>query len=65
MDKKTIKVSVRSVYGRETVYPACPDAAAFAELTGNKTLTDSALELIERLGYTVEVVAPAITRRAA
>ena len=63
--EKTIKVSVRSVYGRETVYPACPDAARFAQLTGCKTLTTEALRIIESLGYSVAVETPAILRRAA
>jgi hypothetical protein len=61
---KTIKVSIRSVYGRETVYPACPAAATFAEIAGSKTLTDGTLRLIERLGYTIEVEAPTIRRAA-
>jgi hypothetical protein len=61
---KTITVQIRSVYGRETVYPACPDAVRFAELAGAMTLTPKSLRLIEALGYTIEVEAPAIRRAA-
>jgi len=63
--EKRITVSVRSVYGRETVYPACPDSILFAALTGCKTLTSEALRVIEALGYTIAVETPAILRRAA
>jgi hypothetical protein len=35
-------------------YPACPQSKLFCELTGTKTLTKSALQTIQRLGFTVE-----------
>lgn len=57
-----IKVHVRSVYGNDLVYPACPDAKRFAEIAGTKTLSHSVLCLIEALGYTITAVSPVITR---
>ena len=57
-----IKVEVRSVYGNDVVYPACPDARRFAEIAGMKTLTHRTLCLIEALGYTITAVSPVITR---
>jgi len=51
----TILVSIKSVYGNETIYPVCMTAKKFANLIGTKTLTRSAIEKIKALGYTVQV----------
>ena len=56
-----IKVEIRSVYGRDTVYPACPDAMKFAHIAGTKTLGEHTLSLISDLGYEIEVVQPVYT----
>lgn len=52
----TIKVEIKNVYGKETVYPACPQAEIFASLVGQKTLTGQDIAKIKSLGYTIEVV---------
>ena len=49
-----IIVKIKSVYGMPQAYPACPQSKLFCELTGTKTLTKSALQTIQRLGFTVE-----------
>lgn len=59
-----IKVQVRSVYGVEQVYPACPKSVIFAAIAGTKTLTHATLCQIEALGYKIEAQAP-VFRRAA
>lgn len=51
----TIIVSIKNVYGNETIYPVCGTAKKFANLTGTKTLTRYAIEQIKSLGYTVQV----------
>lgn len=56
----TIKVQIRSVYGRDTVYPACPDAARFASIAGTKTLCDHTLRMIRDLGYEIVIEHPAV-----
>lgn len=56
----TIKIEIRSVYGKDTVYPACPDARRFADIAGTKTLCDRTLRLIRDLGYDFEVVHPSV-----
>jgi hypothetical protein len=56
-----IKVQIKSVYGRDTVYPACPDAGRFACIAGTTTLTDRTLRLIRSLGYEIVVVHPTVT----
>lgn len=50
-----ITVRVRSIYGIETVYPACPAAELFAKIAGTKTLTPHALRDIAALGYQINV----------
>jgi hypothetical protein len=52
---RAILVDVRDVYGRETIYPACPTAELFAQLAGTRTLTQAALATIHALGFTVMV----------
>ena len=50
-----ITVKIKSVYGLETVYPACPAAEIFARIAGTKTLTSHALRDIQSLGYEINV----------
>jgi hypothetical protein len=57
----TIKVSVRSVYGRETIYPACPHSVFLCRLAKTRTITDDMMRLIQAQGYRVEVEAPSLT----
>ena len=58
---KTIQITIRSVYGNEQAYPVCDAARTFAEIAGSKTLTPATLKKIQRLGYTIEVVALGVT----
>jgi hypothetical protein len=53
-----ITVSIRNVYGNETIYPVCDKAKAFAALAGTKTLTRAALEHVRALGYSINVQQP-------
>lgn len=52
---QTIRVQVKSVYGNEVFYPACPQAQLFADVAGTRTLTAQKLEMIKRAGYEVLV----------
>lgn len=54
----TIQVTIKNVYGKETIYPACARATYFASIAGQRTLTAREIELIKALGYTIEVVHP-------
>lgn len=51
----TITVTIKNVYGTETIYPVCEKAKIFADLAGTRTLTRCAIERIKRLGYAVTV----------
>ena len=55
-----ITVQIKSVYGRDLVYPACPYARAFADIAGIETLTEFAVHKIKSMGYKV-LVEPTIT----
>ena len=55
---KSILVEIKESYGRKVVYPACNNAETFARLIECKTLTTAALELIEQLGYTIDIEQP-------
>jgi hypothetical protein len=48
-----ITVAVRSVYGKDLVYPAGPVAAAFARLAGKKTFDGRDLAAIRELGFEI------------
>ena len=52
-----ITVQVRSVYGKELVYPVCDKAGLFVALFGAKTFSALQLQGIRALGYTVHVAA--------
>ena len=50
-----ITVEIKHVYGSETIYPACDKSRLLARLSGHKTLTRRALEMIKALGYQIDV----------
>jgi hypothetical protein len=50
-----ITVEMRSVYGKDVIYPVCKDAKIFAVLVGQKTLTSTDIIHIKQLGYEVEI----------
>lgn len=52
---RSIKVKIKNIYGKDTVYPVCKDSFLFARLADTKTLTRSTLENIKALGYAIEV----------
>lgn len=56
----TITVTVRNVYGKETVYPACSASQVFARIAGTTTLTPQTLALVKALGYTIVVAQPEV-----
>lgn len=53
-----ITVEVRSVYGRDTIYPVDAAAKAFAAIAGTTTLTVPVLKQIIALGYEVRYQHP-------
>jgi hypothetical protein len=51
-----ILVSIRRVYGVETIYPECAKAKHFAGIAGNTTLTPRVIAHVKALGFTVRVL---------
>jgi hypothetical protein len=58
-DTGTVKIEIRSVYGKQAAYPVCSRAQLFAEMLGTRTLTHRALCQIERLGFEIVSIANA------
>ena len=57
---QSITVQVKSVYGKDTVYPICDNAKAFASIANTSTLTLHTLKNIISLGYTINYHHPAL-----
>jgi hypothetical protein len=53
---KIIKVVLATQYGQRVIRPADETAELFCEFNNTKTLTPRMVEIIKKLGYTVEVV---------
>lgn len=52
----TIQVTIKTVYGKDLIYPVDANAKVFTALIGQKTLTQAHLELIKSLGFKIELV---------
>jgi hypothetical protein len=53
--KPDLYVQVKSVYGKDTVYPACESTKSFCELLSQTTLTERDIKHIKSLGFKVYV----------
>jgi hypothetical protein len=51
-----IQVRIKTVYGKDLVYPVCKKAKLFAVLTGSQTFNNLQITAIKNLGFTVNVV---------
>ena len=60
MEKPTIKIAVKSAYGKQHFYPNCELSKKFSQLTETKTLTPEKLEMISTM-VNVELVHPTIS----
>lgn len=60
-----ITITIKNVYGNETIYPACEHSRLLARLAGKKTLSRQDIDLIKQLGYLVGVAAPSFDREVA
>ncbi|MFO0906826.1 MAG: hypothetical protein U0835_00405 [Isosphaeraceae bacterium] len=53
---QTIQVEIKTLYGRDVIYPACEKAGVFCKMLKQATLTDVDVQRIKELGFTVQVV---------
>ena len=53
LEKDTIYVERKNVYGNELIYPVCKQAKLFALLSGKETLSDITIHQVKQLGYSV------------
>jgi hypothetical protein len=44
------------VYGKRVVYPVCDKAKVFAAIADTKSLTETTLRCIKKLGYEIHVI---------
>lgn len=58
---KVVVVTVKNIYGRQTIYPVCWRAKIFAQIAGDKTLTPQTVGLIKDLGYQINVNQPQVS----
>ena len=56
-----ITVQIKTIYGKETIYPVDATATLFAEISGNKTLTREVIAKIKALGYQINVQQQPVT----
>lgn len=48
-------VLIKNVYGQELIYPACEKSMIFAQIAGDKTLTEKNVNLLKKAGFTFKV----------
>jgi hypothetical protein len=53
MQSRSIVVRIKSVYGRDTIYPVCESAKLFAAIAGTVTLTPETIQYIKGLQFGV------------
>ena len=51
LEKDTIHIEKKNVFGNTLIYPVCLRAKLLTQLTGNTTLTRDSIYLIKQLGY--------------
>lgn len=55
MHTLNLTVTVKAVYGIDTVYPVCQTAQLLCRLTGRKTFTHADIRTLQDIGYTFNV----------
>ena len=51
----SIAVEIKTIYGTDKIYPACPKAEVFCKMLNQRTLTEHDIKLIKELGLEVRV----------
>jgi hypothetical protein len=61
MNNLSITIEVKSIYGKEQIYPVDSLARGFCDLLGQKTLTRADISKIKELGYEIQIKQNVIT----
>lgn len=51
-----IQVEIKTVYGKEMIYPLCETGELICKMVGTKTFTREMVELCKKLGYEFQVI---------
>lgn len=60
MEKQILEVELKSVYGRELIYPKNELAQNILQLTGRKTFYKKDLEILKKAGFQIKTTVPDI-----
>lgn len=52
----SVQVKITHQYGQRRIFPVNGQAKIFAEIAGQKTLSEKHIELIKELGFDIEVI---------
>ena len=55
-----IQIRITTQYGNRRIVPVCETAVLLCRLTGNKTFTDDAVDILKKLGYEFVVETPTL-----
>lgn len=50
-----LSIDIKTIYGKETVYPMCENGKLLAEFKGQKTFTEADIKLLKKLGYSFRI----------
>jgi hypothetical protein len=53
---KTLKFRIKTVYGIDSMYPACPDSQFFCEIANTRTITAKLKKILDKHGFTFEQI---------
>lgn len=56
LDTVGVSVKIRTIYGKEYIYPGCSISEGFCKLLEQKTLTRDNIDKIKALGYKIKVI---------
>ncbi len=51
-----IKVTLKTVWGKQLIYPACEKSTILTKLLDRQTLTLHDIDKLKQLGFTIEVI---------
>lgn len=50
-----LRIKIKNIYGKETIYPVCDQAIGLAAFKGQKTFTENDIKSLKKLGYSFRI----------